>query len=170
MERGIAVKTMAAIASLIIVADQLTKQLILASFEVGEIKTVINGFFNLTLTYNKGIAFGLFGNLPDSMRQIILVGATLCALALLVFFLFKEFSGDRPGQIGIALVLGGAIGNIIDRVRLGYVVDFLDFFYSTYHWPAFNVADSAICIGVALLLIRSGSSHGETEAETTRQQ
>ena len=164
MESTLKKRMITLVALLVVLSDQITKIAIVRSFELGEILSVIPGFFNLTLTHNKGIAFGMLSGLPDSIRIFVLIGATGIALGLLVYFLLKEFASDVFGQFGIALVLGGALGNIIDRIRLGYVIDFLDVFYGSYHWPAFNIADSAICIGVGILLLRSCSACEETPA------
>jgi signal peptidase II len=116
---------------------------------------LIPGFFNLTYVRNSGAAFGLFADLPSAVRAPLFTAVSVGALVLLLFLL----RGLRPEQWGLrvalASVLGGAIGNLIDRVRHGDVVDFLDVHWRGYHWPAFNVADSCITLGVAVLLISS---------------
>ena len=143
-------KCLSFISLLVFISDQFTKLWAEKSFQPGEILPIIDNFFNLTLTYNTGIAFGLFSNLPNIYRILFLVVVTTIALVLLVFFLLKEYEGNKLGQFALALIVGGAIGNILDRVRLGHVIDFIDFYYNNYHWPAFNIADSAICIGCLL--------------------
>lgn len=142
------------IALVVIILDQVTKQWILSNFSRGEILEVVPGFFNLTLTFNPGMAFGLFASLDSFTRTLILSVAVLFALLMVFFFLFKEYRRDTWAQGALALVVGGALGNVIDRFRFGSVVDFLDFYYKGYHWPAFNVADSAICVAVVFLLFR----------------
>ena len=142
---------------LVIVLDQLSKSLILSSFSVGEVRSIIPGFFNLTLTYNPGAAFGLLSDLPDGSRVLVLSFTIFAALAAVGYFLLNEYYEDGIGQVGLLMIVGGAIGNIIDRARFGEVVDFLDVYFRSYHWPAFNIADSAICLGVTVLLFRKPS-------------
>ncbi len=135
--------------------DQLTKIQVEEALELYEIVPVIDGVFNLTLNYNKGAAFGIFADLPDSFRHIVLWGVSGIAFIAILYFLFVEYATNMGAQLSLALILGGAIGNGIDRASRGEVVDFLDFYYGTYHWPAFNVADSAISVGAVLLVIIS---------------
>ena len=138
----------------VIVLDQGTKLVVLQSMQPGEIRPVIDGVFNLTLAFNRGVAFGLFSDFPDGVRHLLLGVTALAALGAVGYFFFRDYAGDMVGRGALVLVLGGACGNIIDRVRLGVVVDFLDFYLGQNHWPAFNVADSAICVGVFILLFR----------------
>ena len=107
--------------------------------------------FNLYLTFNRGVSFSMF--YAQSTTGVWgLIGLTGAISALIIYFIQKE--KEVLTRIGLALVLGGAIGNLIDRIRFGSVIDFLDFYWGNYHWPAFNVADSAICIGAALILFQ----------------
>ncbi|MCB0333470.1 MAG: signal peptidase II [Bdellovibrionales bacterium] len=138
--------------------DQWTKYLIVTSLTLGEQIEIIPGFFNLTLAYNPGAAFGMMADLPDGTRQLVLAGVTLLALCVVFYFLAKDYYHDVVAQSALGLILGGALGNIIDRVRIGVVVDFLDVYLKNYHWPSFNVADSAICIGVGILVFRKPAS------------
>lgn len=138
----------------VIVLDQLSKIWILNNFTYGEVWEIIPDFFNLTLVMNPGAAFGLFAGLPTMTRRIVLGVVTVIAVILVITLLKKEAKDDSYAQFGLYLILGGAFGNLIDRFRFDAVVDFLDVYIGTYHWPAFNVADSAISIGVTLLLIR----------------
>jgi signal peptidase II len=135
-----------------IVADQISKKLILDSFQPGEIRPVIDGLFNLTLTFNKGAAFGLWSGLSSGMREAVLGLTILLALGVVAFLMTRSYYQSFIAQAALAGILGGAVGNVIDRFRFGAVVDFLDWYVGTAHWPAFNIADSAICVGVALLL------------------
>jgi signal peptidase II len=135
--------------------DQASKLLVLRSFQPGEVRPVIDGLFNLTLTFNRGAAFGLWSWLSPGIRELVLGLTVLIAMAVVVYFLSRPYYQNVLSQSALALIMGGAIGNIMDRVRIGAVVDFLDVYYGTYHWPAFNVADSAICIGVGFLIIFS---------------
>ncbi len=141
---------------LVLVLDQLTKELVYTTLEMGESREIIPNFFNLTLVMNPGAAFGLFANLPTEIRRIVLGSVTIGAMILVFFLLRNEAKEDKISQICLYLILGGAFGNVIDRFRYDAVVDFLDVYYQTYHWPAFNVADSAISVGVCMLLIRLG--------------
>ena len=143
------------LAGLIIVADQLTKWLIMSRFSLYEIKVVVPGFFNLTYLHNTGAAFGLLANANPAWRPYFFIGIALLALVF-VFFAFRQYRHrSAVYMFALAFIAGGAVGNLIDRVRFGSVVDFLDFYVSGYHWPAFNVADSAIVVGVGLFLLAS---------------
>jgi signal peptidase II len=148
------VKRNVLIFSVVLALDLITKVLAQRHFVEGEILEVFPGFFNLTLVYNPGAAFGLFAGLPDFWRRIVLILVSILALAVVFRFMLKEAQGDPWAQTALSGILGGAIGNIIDRIRLDSVVDFLDFYWGAYHWPAFNVADSAITLGVFVLVSR----------------
>lgn len=145
---------MSVILAFVVALDQFTKYLVLQNLRRGEVIPLIPDFFNLTLTFNRGAAFGLLSGLPEGTRQLVLAATTLIALTAVLFFLVRDFHGEAVAHYSMALILGGAFGNVIDRVRLGEVVDFLDVYWGAYHWPAFNIADSAICIGVAILLLK----------------
>lgn len=134
-----------------IVADQYSKYLAVESLGQAPIE-LLPGLFSLTLAYNRGAAFGFLGGLPDGIRQLALGCATLFALGTVLFMLVRYHSRSFWGCFSVALILGGAVGNIIDRARLGMVVDFLDVYWGDYHWPTFNIADSCICVGVAILI------------------
>jgi len=134
------------------IIDQLTKAAVLNHFAgrfPGD-REVVTSFFNLALTYNRGISFGLF-NEGAGLNALIFSLAAAAIVGVLVFWLSRVTSPFLGVAIG--LIIGGAIGNVIDRIRLGAVVDFLDFHLGTLHWPAFNIADSAICIGVGAMLL-----------------
>jgi signal peptidase II len=147
----------------VIILDQLTKLLVLAMFAPGEVLEVIPGLFNLTLHFNPGVAFGLFAGLEPGIRAAVLIATTSVAVSFVLFFMWTEYRDSRMGLVSLALVLGGAIGNAIDRLRLGQVVDFFDFYIGTAHWPTFNVADSAICIGVGGLLLHGVFEYREAK-------
>lgn len=139
-------------ALLVAILDQLSKAAVLAFFagrSFGDRETVTS-FFNLSLTYNRGISFGLF-NGAAGMGALVFSLAAAAIVAVLIYWLSRVSSPFLAVAIG--LIIGGAMGNVIDRLRLGAVVDFLDFHLGTAHWPAFNLADSAICIGVAAMLL-----------------
>jgi signal peptidase II len=143
-----------AMASMLISFDQLTKFLVTSRIKLGESVAVIDHFFHLTLVYNSGAAFGLFANLPPDIREPIffLVPGITLVFVLTIFARLKE--SQQLSIYALAMVVGGALGNLMDRIRLGKVVDFLDFHWrQAYHFPAFNLADSAITLGVFLLFL-----------------
>ena len=144
----------------IVLADQLTKWLVLARFAPGE-RIELTGFFNLVLVFNKGAAFSLFADAPGWQTPLLVAFAL--GAAVIVSVLLVRSPGRRTFCAGLALILGGALGNLIDRLRFGHVVDFLDFHALGWHWPAFNVADSAITVGAALLIL-DGFRHHERRA------
>ena len=125
----------------------------LSSFQPGEVRPVIDGLFNLTLSFNRGAAFGLWTGLSSGWREVVLASTILLALGVVGFLLTRPYYQSKLAQLALSAILGGAVGNVIDRFMYGAVVDFLDFYVGSYHWPAFNIADSAICVGVGLLLI-----------------
>ncbi len=132
--------------------DQLSKYIIERTFTLHNSKEVISGFFSLTYVLNKGAAFGLFANVPAA-PHIFTIVSLLAILFIIVFF--RTLADEEVFvPISLSLVLTGAVGNLIDRFRVGGVVDFLDFYYKGWHWPAFNVADAAITIGVILLALK----------------
>lgn len=138
------------LAALIVLADQLTKILIERMFNYGDVRPVTS-FFNLVLTYNKGAAFSFLANASgwqDEFLTIVGVGASL-----FIMFLLARHGTQKLFSLSLAMILGGAIGNVIDRVAYGHVIDFLDFHVRGWHWPAFNLADSAIVGGAALLIL-----------------
>jgi len=141
-------------AVLVVILDQVTKAIALERLSPGMPIPVVDGFCSLTLVFNPGLAFGMLAETPPAWRWIVAV-LSLGALAVLLVLIGRLLpTGGAMTACGLGLVVGGAVGNLIDRVRFGAVVDFLDFYWRTYHWPAFNVADSAISVGVTLLALR----------------
>jgi len=137
----------------VVVLDQLTKYWVQNYFMLYESKEIIPGLFNLVYFRNTGAAFGMFSGSPNLWRQIFFIVVAIIALAILIFIYRKFGRVSKLYSLGLGMIAGGAIGNnLIDRVCYGSVVDFLDFYINNYHWPAFNVADSSITIGVSLLL------------------
>ncbi len=139
-----------ALALLILFLDQLSKIAIERTFEYGDVRPVTS-FFNLVLTYNKGAAFSFLANAggwQDEFLTFVGVGASL-----FILYLLARHGHQRLFSVALAMILGGAIGNVIDRIVYGHVIDFLDFHWSGWHWPAFNLADSAIVGGAALLIL-----------------
>ncbi|MEM7045410.1 MAG: signal peptidase II [Pseudomonadota bacterium] len=138
------------IAILVIVFDQITKWIALDGLDFGQNPIAVTPFFNLVLVWNRGVSFGMFNNAGDA-GPWILSGLAIAIVIGLLYWL-RQAEG-RMIISALGLVIGGALGNVIDRFRFGAVVDFLDFHIAGYHWPAFNVADAAICVGAALLLL-----------------
>jgi signal peptidase II len=139
------------VAGAVLVSDQVTKWLILAKVMDPPRIIEVTDFFNLVLVWNRGISFGLLGNWADWQSWVLAAFGTVVAGGLLVW-LHRAVHGLLP-SLGIGLIVGGALGNVIDRLRFGAVVDFLDFHVGGWHWPAFNVADSAITVGVVMLVL-----------------
>ncbi len=144
---------LALVAGTVIVADQLTKLSIMQNMRLHESIPIIPNLFSLTYIRNPGAAFGLLAGSSNAFRMLFFGVTSLFALALLGTILVRLPERDWMGQLSIAAILGGAIGNLVDRLRYGEVIDFLDVYIDTYHWPAFNVADSAISVGVVFLII-----------------
>ncbi len=145
----------ALVAVVVVLLDQLSKAVIVGNFRLYEVKAVIPGFFNLVHVQNPGAAFSLLADMDSPWRHYFFVVISLVAVAGLSWYYFscRNEIGVAKAALAVGLLAGGAVGNLIDRVRLGVVTDFLDFYYGSWHWPAFNVADSAICVGAALLII-----------------
>jgi len=144
----------AVLAAFIVILDQLTKFAVLGALPPGARVEVVDGLVALTLVMNPGLAFGLLGNLPATWRWVV---AALSIIALIVLARVAVRVLPGGGYVDLAaigLIFGGAVGNLIDRGRFGAVVDFIDVYYRDWHWPAFNVADSAITVGVLLLALR----------------
>ena len=140
--------------TLIIVLDQVTKYIVVDRFRYGESIPVIPGFFSLTYIRNTGAAFGLLAHANPAFRVPFFVIVPVVALIAIGFIFRKIPDRDIKLSSALSLVIGGAVGNLIDRVMLNYVVDFLDFHWKyQYHFPAFNVADMAICVGVGILML-----------------
>jgi signal peptidase II len=140
------------VAGSIILLDQFTKGLILRYLPFNNTIPVIKGFFNITHIRNPGGAFGLMANLSPTLRSIIFLFVSSLAAGLIFYFYKKTPAKYSWLAAAFALIFGGAIGNLIDRIRFGMVIDFLDFYVGRLHWPAFNIADSAISIGIGIFL------------------
>ncbi len=141
-----------AVALVLVIADQWTKLSITSNLRYGE-SVAITSFFNLVLVYNKGAAFSFLSN-ADGWQRFLFIGITLAAVGMLCWLIVKHES-EKLFRWGLTLILGGAIGNLIDRIAYGHVIDFLDFHFAGWHFWAFNVADSAITVGAALLILDS---------------
>ncbi len=137
---------------ILMAVDQAAKLVIARTVELYESRPVIPGFFNLTRIHNRGAIFGAFNQSNNQSVFIALTAASLLALGLVVFYFFKTPPSDRLMKISLSLILAGALGNLVDRLIRGYVIDFLDVYIGKSHWPFFNVADSCISLGAVLML------------------
>ncbi|MDH5642182.1 MAG: signal peptidase II [Nitrospira sp.] len=144
---------LASLTGIVIVVDQLTKLYIMQTMRLHESIPVIENYFSLTYIRNPGAAFGLLAGSSTTFRMVFFGLTSVFALGLLGTILLRMPERDWMGRLSVAAILGGAIGNLIDRMRYGEVIDFLDVYIGNYHWPAFNVADSAITVGVIFLII-----------------
>lgn len=141
------------LAAAVFAVDRVTKWLIETRVSALDTYTVIPGFFDIVHSQNRGVAFGLFNNSTSEWRTALLIAVSAAALALVGAMLWNARRMDRLTAFGLGLILGGAAGNVFDRVASGRVTDFLEFYVGSFHWPTFNVADSAIVVGSALLLL-----------------
>jgi signal peptidase II len=137
------------IAAIVILLDQLTKITVTQLFSYGE-SLQVTSFFNLVLVYNKGAAFSFLASQGGWQRYFFTIFGIVAAVFMV--YLLKRHAGQRLFCWALALLLGGAVGNVIDRILYGHVIDFFDFHVAGWHWPAFNVADAAICVGAALFV------------------
>ncbi len=139
----------------VLACDQVTKAMVERFIPLYESIPVIGGLFNIIHVKNTGVAFGLFAGDISPFRTVFFIGITIVAL-IVIFLIFRRIKGDRfLVPLSLGMIMAGAVGNLVDRIRWGYVVDFLDVYWHDFHWPAFNVADSAITVGVLLLLIEN---------------
>lgn len=136
----------------ILVIDQITKSVVAQSIAFGTNRSIIPGFFNLSHVRNRGAIFGFFSQSSNPLVFVLLTLASLAAFSLVIYYFIKVPDSERLLKITLSLILAGALGNLIDRIFKGYVIDFLDFYVGRYHWPSFNVADSCISVGAILLL------------------
>jgi signal peptidase II len=157
-----------ALAAAVIVLDLWTKALVLARIELHEAIPVIPNFFQLVHVRNTGAAFGIGANAGSRIVPMLLNAGAIAVFCVVVVYALRSAVTDRVLQTGLHLILGGAVGNLLDRFRFGYVVDFLDVYVGNHHWPAFNVADSAICIGIALLFLDMRKKPEEAESTAVR--
>ena len=141
------------LAGAVVVLDQITKFLALSRLALGVPVSLIDNVLALTLVMNPGLAFGLLGGVPRGWRWVVAAVSVVALIVLVRVALRVLPAGGRIGTLAIGLVFGGAVGNLIDRARFGAVVDFVDVHWHAWHWPAFNAADSAITVGVALLAL-----------------
>jgi signal peptidase II len=156
------------IAILVIVLDRMSKWLVAGSINLHDSISVLPGFFRLTHVQNSGAAFGLFAESSSEWKVAILILFSILALAVVSALLWKNSHSMTTTGVGLALIMGGAVGNLWDRLLTGHVVDFFDFYLGSYHWPAFNVADSAIVIGALLLVAEILFARSPAEQKAVR--
>ena len=160
-----------AIAAAIFALDRITKMWIESTVSLWDSYHVIPGFFNIVHTKNKGAAFGMFAESDSPFRTALLIAVSVSVLLFILYVLFRPgkagFSASRLTTIGLALVMGGALGNIYDRVIYGEVTDFLEFYSGTWRFAAFNIADSAISIGAGLLILDMWRTRKQADAAQT---
>jgi signal peptidase II len=133
--------------------DRWSKWMVETQLSGYDTRTIIPGFFNIVRSENPGVAFGILSESPTHSRTLILVVFSVIAVLLLAAMLWRIDRLDAPSASGLALIFGGAIGNVFDRVHVGRVTDFLDFYFGSYHWYTFNIADASICTGAGLLIL-----------------
>ncbi|MBN1363711.1 MAG: signal peptidase II [Syntrophaceae bacterium] len=136
----------------IVLLDQITKAAIIKRFFIHESYIVIDGFLNIVYVMNPGAAFGFLADTSETFRYFFFIGITVLVILLIIYYMVKSKSENMFYVMSLTLIFSGAVGNLIDRVRFGAVIDFLDVYVGTAHWPAFNVADSAISIGAVLMI------------------
>ncbi len=141
------------IASLTVLIDQVSKYSVMKLMAIGQSIPLIDGYLRLTYIRNPGAAFGIFSSSSEAFRVPFFLLISSLAIVMVLIFYLRSARDNTLLQVGLSLVLGGALGNLADRLRFHEVVDFIDLYFRQYHWPAFNVADSAISIGVVILLL-----------------
>jgi signal peptidase II len=147
----------------VVVLDQLTKWLLVRSLSLHDYYPLIDGLLSLSHVHNRGAAFGVLSGASLPYQHLLLAGLSSAALLAIAFYFFRLPEAARLPRLALALVLGGAVGNLIDRLRLGHVVDFIHVYWREHAWPDFNVADSAITVGVVLLILDIlREPHGES--------
>jgi signal peptidase II len=140
------------VAVAVVILDQVTKYIVNTSMLLHDSIPIINGLFNFTYVKNPGAAFGFLAGAPPFFRSVFFIGVTVAAIMLILYYIRKTKTEEPLLTASFSLIMGGAVGNLIDRVRFGEVIDFLDLYIGPHHWPAFNIADSAISVGAILLI------------------
>ena len=150
---------------LVVALDQLTKSYITAGMLLHESFTVVEGFLNITYVRNPGAAFGFLAHASPMLRFAFFMAITVLTSGFILYYVVKS-DGEEPRLIfALSLILGGAMGNLVDRLRFGEVVDFIDVYFKTYHWPAFNIADSAISIGTFFMVLEILQRRKESDGQ-----
>ncbi len=141
------------LSGVVVALDQVTKTIVDRTLALHESRSAIDGLVRLTYVQNRGAAFGIFSDAELPYQHLLLALVAFGALAAIAAYAWRLPARARLPQTALALIMGGAVGNLLDRARLGYVIDYVDVFWGAYHWPAFNVADAAISVGVTLLVL-----------------
>jgi signal peptidase II len=141
------------VAGAIVALDQVAKALVDRYMDLHESHTLVEGLARLTYVQNRGAAFGILSDADLPYQSVLFSIVSIIALGAIAVYAWRLPITSRLPQIALALIMGGAVGNLLDRMRLGYVIDYVDVYWGRHHWPAFNVADSAISIGVVLLVL-----------------
>ncbi len=156
------------VALVVFVLDRASKMIVEACLPLHQSRTVIQGLFDLTHTRNTGVAFGFFANSESAWMPQFLTLVSAIALIIILAFSLRNSSRNWKLQWGLMLVLGGAAGNLYDRLLHGYVTDFIEVYYRSYHWPTFNMADTSISIGIGLLLLETLTQQAHPDASEAR--
>lgn len=143
----------AAVAITVLIGDQMTKRMVENAIPEHAVIPIVPRFLNLTHVKNPGAAFGLFADSPALWKTFVLIVVSIVVLAVVVRIALKTPRLDWPSGIGLGLIVGGAVSNLLDRIREGRVVDFVDVYLGRYHWPAFNMADAAIVVGAGFVIL-----------------
>jgi signal peptidase II len=151
-------------AAAVLICDQVTKFFVNSRMLLHDSLPVIGGFFNITYVKNPGAAFGFLAGAHPLFRAVFFICVTVAAIILILYYIRKSSNTDPLLTASLSLILGGAVGNLIDRIRFGEVVDFLDVYVGSYHWPAFNIADSAISVGAIILVFEIIRRHRERDS------
>ena len=154
------------LALIVVLLDRWTKHIVAVRIALYSNIQIIPGFFRLTHTENTGAAFSLFADSPSHWKTVMLISFSLVAMIVVSVLLWKQKRPAGTTGVALSLILGGAFGNLWDRVASGRVVDFLDVYYKTYHWPVFNLADSAIVVGASLLVLEILLGSPKTAADS----
>lgn len=141
------------IAGVTVALDQVAKTLVDRYMDLHESRPIVEGLARLTYVQNRGAAFGILSDADLPYQSLLFSAISILALGAIAFYAWKLPAASRLPQLALAFIMGGAAGNLLDRARLGYVIDFVDVYWGRHHWPAFNVADSAITVGVCLLIL-----------------
>jgi signal peptidase II len=141
------------LSGVVVAVDQATKFAVDRLLALHESREILPGLVNLTYVRNRGAAFGVLSDADLPFQPALLTLVSVCALAAIAFYATRLPAGSRLPQTGLSLIMGGAVGNLLNRAFLGYVIDFVDVYWGRHHWPAFNVADSCISVGVGLLIL-----------------
>lgn len=152
--------------SAIIIGDQATKAIVQQNFYLGESVPVINGLFHFTYVRNPGAAFGMFGYSANWIRIPLFFGVPVVACLWLVYLIWTTRNTNKVQCLAYSLIFSGAVGNLVDRFSMNYVVDFLDFFFKSHHFPAFNIADSAITIAAGILIYETFFANKKKDSVT----